>query len=227
MLVEVIYLLILFAAALVYLLDPLGPLHARIGASFGPLPVGVPWFGALGAVIISLSGAFDHRNDWDPSWQLWHLSRPLLGVSLAIVAWLTFAAGILAVGSSTSPQNVTAPSNLLFYLIAFIAGYREELFRELIKKVADVIIAPGITTARPAIGALNPDTGPVSGGTVVTVSGSGFTGANDVKFGAVPAKFSVNSDVQIVATSPQGRGTVGVTITTSAGSGTGGTFTYT
>jgi hypothetical protein len=32
-------------------------------ASFGPVPVGVPWFGALGAVVISLSGVFGHEKD--------------------------------------------------------------------------------------------------------------------------------------------------------------------
>ncbi len=148
-LVEVIYLLVLFALALLYLT----PLGAKLGialpSSFGPLPVGVVWFGALGAVIISLSGVFDHRTDWDPGWAIWHFTRPLIGISLAIIAWLTFQAGILAVGSvpmSPAPggaaQAVTAPTNLLYYLIAFIVGYREQVFRELIKRVSDVILMP-------------------------------------------------------------------------------------
>jgi hypothetical protein len=33
--------------------------------SFGSVPVGVPWFGALGAVLISLTGVFEHEHDWD------------------------------------------------------------------------------------------------------------------------------------------------------------------
>ena len=149
--VEIFYLLVLFALALLYF-PPLGPaLHVSLPASFGSLPVGVPWFGALGAVIISLSGVFDHRNDWDPTWALWHFTRPLIGISLAIIAWLTFQAGILAVGSvpgppAANPENptqiVTAPTNLLYYLIAFVVGYREAVFRELIKRVSDVILTP-------------------------------------------------------------------------------------
>ncbi len=148
--VEVVYLLLLFALALIYLTDVAGPSHLSLPASFGPLPVGVPWFGALGAVIISLSGAFDHRQDWDPSWNLWHVTRPLIGISLAVISWLIFQAGILAVGSSPAPPSsasnpasaVATPTNLLFYLIAFVVGYREQVFRELIKRVADVILSP-------------------------------------------------------------------------------------
>jgi hypothetical protein len=31
----------------------------------GVLPLGVPWFGALGAVTLSLYGVFDHNDHWD------------------------------------------------------------------------------------------------------------------------------------------------------------------
>lgn len=59
------------------------------------------------------------------------------------------------------------------------------------------------------------------GGTVVTISGSAFTGATAVTFGHIPAiSFTVNSDVQITATSPAlggGGGDVNVTVTTPAG----------
>jgi hypothetical protein len=95
----------------------------------------------------------------------------LIGISLAIIAWLTFQAGILAVGStasvpaaSTVASQVTAPTNYLFYLIAFVVGYREQVFRQLIKRVADVILAPGdnqppVGAALPLISALNPTNG--------------------------------------------------------------------
>src|SRR5215470_18138495 len=32
--------------------------------SFIAVPVGVPWFGAVGAVLISLTGVFAHEHDW-------------------------------------------------------------------------------------------------------------------------------------------------------------------
>ena len=237
-LVEVVYLLILFALALIFLTNQ-HPFNLTIPATLGALPIGVPWFGALGAVIISLSGAFDHRDDWDASWNLWHLTRPFIGVSLAIISWLIFVAGILAVGQSAVMQSGGAapqaerPANLLYYLIAFVVGYREEIFRDLIKRVADVILTPSTRpsasgAAPPVISSLSPTTGASTGGAAVTIAGTGLTGATSVKFGATAASsFHVNSDRQITATAPSGTGAVNVTVTTSAGSSTGGPFTYT
>lgn len=34
----------------------------------GVIPVGVPWFGALGATTLSIYGVFDHNTEWDTSW---------------------------------------------------------------------------------------------------------------------------------------------------------------
>jgi hypothetical protein len=55
--------------------------------------------------------------------------------------------------------------------------------------------------------------GPVTGGTTVTITGSGFLGSTQVDFGATPAAdFTIDSDSQITATSPAGTGTVNVTV---------------
>lgn len=60
--------------------------------------------------------------------------------------------------------------------------------------------------------------GPVGGGTVVTLEGTGFTGTTAVDFGATPATaFTVVSDSEITATSPAGTGTVNVTVTNADG----------
>jgi len=128
----------------------------------GLVPLGVPWFGALGAVLISLGGIFKHAgvraknagpdpDDWDRSYWPWHWSRPLVGANLGIVSFIIFQSGLLAVGSTPAPTGATAPQNLLYYVIAFVVGYREESFRELIKRVADVILRPGeLPTPPPA-----------------------------------------------------------------------------
>lgn len=229
LLVEIFYLLVLFVIALVYLTNLRTQLSFTIPDSFGPLAIGVPWFGALGAVMISLSGIFAHRNDWDPSMKYWHLTRPLVGAALAIIAVLIFQAGILAVGATpTPPTGVTAPANLLYYLIAFLVGYREETFRELIKRLTDVILTPGGGASPPVITIINPPQGKVDGGDNVTIMGSGLTGTTSVKFGTTPAQnIQVDSDGQITAVTPPGApGAVSVTVTTKAGSVTGGVFTY-
>jgi len=79
----------------------------------------------------------------------------------------------------------------------------------------------------PTVISISPSSGPVTGGTVVTVSGTGFTGATAVTFGATPATFYfVLSDTQILAIAPAGTGTVQVTVTTAAGTSAGVAFTY-
>ena len=70
----------------------------------------------------------------------------------------------------------------------------------------------------PSISSLGTTTGSTSGGTGVSITGSGFSGAQAVLFGGVPATFTVNSDTSITATSPaQYAGTVDVTVVTYAG----------
>ena len=82
----------------------------------------------------------------------------------------------------------------------------------------------------PAVTGMIPAVGPVSGGTTVTISGTGLANATAVKFGTVAATIVSNSDTQLVVTSPAGIvGTVDVTVVTAGGtSGVTGAdqFTY-
>jgi alpha-tubulin suppressor-like RCC1 family protein len=65
---------------------------------------------------------------------------------------------------------------------------------------------------------VEPDEGPQAGGTSVTITGSGFTGATVVSFGSTAAtSFTVNSDSSITAVAPAGKGTVDVQVTTTYG----------
>ena len=55
----------------------------------------------------------------------------------------------------------------------------------------------------PKVTAVSPASGPSTGGTSVTITGSGFTGATVVDFGpSTPATFSVSNDTTILATAP-------------------------
>jgi hypothetical protein len=71
----------------------------------------------------------------------------------------------------------------------------------------------------PAITGISPASGPVTGGTTVTITGAGFTGATSVRFGTANAAMTVSSDTQITATSPPAAspGTVDITVTTPTG----------
>jgi hypothetical protein len=85
--------------------------------------------------------------------------------------------------------------------------------------------------AVPTVTSINPNTGPTGGGTIVTITGTGFQCVTGVKFGTTSATtFTVNSPTQITATSPPGAaGPVDVTVTNCNGvspSGAGDVFTY-
>ena len=66
---------------------------------------------------------------------------------------------------------------------------------------------------------VSPNSGPAAGGTSVTITGSGFTGATAVNFGGTSAaSFTVVSDTTVTAVSPvHAVNTADVTVTTPAG----------
>jgi len=258
------YLIVILALGLIFFVKP--NFLSFLPNSFGPVPVGVPWFGALGAVLISLTGVFEHEHDWDVSYWPWHVARPLVGVALGVVSVLILQAGVLSVGFAptqpgptptptpvstpsptptpqpTSTQPVSTPTpqptstqpvstpqtpptlsskNLLYYLVAFLVGYREETFRELIKRLVDIILAPGnVKAAAPTIHDANPPQAPHGTPTPVTITGSGFTDTQSVKFGNTAAQFTVNGDGKLTATTPTlpAGGAVVLTVTTKGGS---------
>ncbi len=81
----------------------------------------------------------------------------------------------------------------------------------------------------PTIASVNPGNGPIGGGTVITIVGTGFTGASAVTIGGVNALgFTVASDTTLtVTTAAHAAGVVDVTVTTANGTGVGaGLFTY-
>ncbi len=79
----------------------------------------------------------------------------------------------------------------------------------------------------PVISGLDPDHGPFLGGTVVTVSGTGFTGTTSVTVDGVDVPFTVVSDTTITLTTPpHTAGAVPIVVTTPVGPSPSATFTY-
>ena len=108
------------------------------------VPLSIPWFGAIGAIMISLQAVFERRDDWDPAFNYWHLARPLIGATLGIMSFLILSVIVTLAGSAppdTSKAPTVADMNI-FHVLAFIVGYREEKFRELLKRVTDLILQP-------------------------------------------------------------------------------------
>ncbi len=76
----------------------------------------------------------------------------------------------------------------------------------------DVVIAGGAFDG-PTVTSISPTSGTALGGTSVTITGTGFTGATAVKFGSTNAtSFTVIGGTSITAVAPAGTGTVDVTV---------------
>ena len=97
-------------------------------------------------------------------------------------------------------------------LATFLVGSIPEAFSE-----------PPIVCSPPTVTLISPNSGPVTGGTSVTITGTNFScssglGVPEVKFGSATAtSFITYSSTSIIATSPAGTGTVHVTVKNSIG----------
>jgi hypothetical protein len=102
---------------------------------------------------------------------------------------------------------------------------------------AVVVLPGGVGTTQatapppaPTVLGVSPSSGPASGGTQVTISGSGFAAPVTVRFGTEPATaVTVVSPSTLEATAPPGSGTVDVTVTDAGGTsviGPSDRFTY-
>lgn len=95
--------------------------------------------------------------------------------------------------------------------------------------VVSVVTSSGTLTATsnfkvlPTIKSINPTSGPV--GTVVTITGSGLTGATSVTVGGKAASFTVVSSTEITVTVPSTAKTGKITVTTAGGTASSATFT--
>ena len=83
--------------------------------------------------------------------------------------------------------------------------------------------------AAPTVSAASPNSGPTTGGQLVTITGTDFTGASSVTFGGVAATAVtiVNATTITAITPAHAAGVVNIVVVTPSGSGTGaGHYTY-
>jgi hypothetical protein len=134
---ELAYLIALLTVFIMY--ETWTDFRTALPDGLGALPIEVPWFGALGGTLISLTGIFDYSCRWNHCLRYWHYARPFVGAVLgSIGALLFFVLSDTAVAGS-GPATVNAT---VFDVVAFLVGYREQSFRELIKRATDLLLRP-------------------------------------------------------------------------------------
>jgi hypothetical protein len=127
----------------------------------------------------------------------------------------TFSSGMTVTMDGTQVLNYNAglPPYVLLGFTGATGGFND------VHQVQNVAITAGPPPPVPTVTGVSPTSGPTTGGTTVTITGTGLTSASAVKFGTNPATtFAVESDTVIHASSPGGKlGKVDVTVTTAGG----------
>jgi hypothetical protein len=180
---------------------PAGPGAFTIVAHDGPQPLVPSVLNTFPVSIPVLAG--DVIGIYDPPTSTIHDACSFLTAEGGDELW--YQVGNLPDGSTFAPTESHAEN-----------GFR-------INVAATLLPAPSIT-------AISPASGPVAGGTSVTVTGANFAQVQSVSFGTAAAKsFKIASEGQITAVAPASKSLakVPVTVTTIAGTGTSpSTFAY-
>lgn len=199
--------------------------------------------GALGSYIHSATSYTDYRGNrqFNPSWMLWYLLRPLMGVCLALVVYFAVRGGLLLLvvnGSEATearninPFGVAAVAGLTGMFSKQAADKLAEVFTTLFKSKGDEYRKDSLTPAAPpVVKKIEPDKGPSDGETELTITGTGFAPGVKLFIGSQAAnKVQFVSEATIKAATPPGAaGAVDVTAENTDGQKSTLTkgFTYT
>lgn len=91
------------------------------------------WSGALGGTTIAWWGIVKHtiRMDFDDQYQSWYWFKPLLGAIFGVVSVIIIQSGMVGLAQS----DVTVKNTSILHIVAFLAGFSERFFVQLIDRV--------------------------------------------------------------------------------------------
>ena len=142
----------------------------------------------------------------------------------------TGATGVTIGGSAATGVTVVSDTQITATTPAHAAGSASVVVTTAAgSNAANTLYTYAVPVSPPTVSLVSPSLGPVAGGQVVTITGTGFTGATAVTIGGSAATgVTVVSDTQITATTPaHAAGSASVVVTTAAGSNTANTlYTY-
>lgn len=121
-------------------------------------------------------------------------------------------------GGALATPTVTNDTTLTVTAPAHAAGLVDVLVVTPVGTSANVAGDNFTYTAGPVVTSITPNSGPIAGGTLVTITGTGFTGATSVTFGGTAVTPTVSSSTSITVLSPaKAAGTVDVLVITPLG----------
>ncbi len=148
-------------------------------------------------------------------------SGPATGGRSVTVSGSGFGSGVPAVDFGGAPAAIVSHSATSVSVVTPNVGTGRQVAVTVSTSGSGAGTSPSVpastyTFVSPQVTAVTPARGPVQGGARVTVTGSDFSGATSVRFGATPASsFTVTSDGSLTAVAPPGPpggGTVDVSV---------------
>jgi len=128
-----------------------GPLGAWIGrlslsGAASMLDIFPAWgtmmIGGIGGVVCSIWSLWYHvsdQQDYDSQYNLWYLVQPFQGMVLGLIIYLVIAAGFLAFQTDISSANASTAAKYFPWLVAAIAGIRQNFVYELLERIVGII----------------------------------------------------------------------------------------
>ena len=184
------------------------------------LPTLLGFIGSLAYVIRGLLWNFDHASFVVGNSRKGKM-RLVLGPLLSLVS------GIILAPESTGFSEASFSPLILGFLMGYSVEFAFKLFDTLIEKgkslLPDLMAEPRNDADSngglhpPVVIRIDPNHGDASGGTTVSIQGSGFTPDAKVYFGQQAASIQKIQDSQITVTSPPGKDSVYLTVATAAG----------
>jgi hypothetical protein len=114
------------------------------------------WTGAIGGTTIVYWGLIQHTIalDFDDQYKYWYVLKPILGAITGVMTVIVLKAGLFTFQGSA---NVTTQGELALYIFAFLAGFSERFFIQLVDRVLTALFS-GSTPSDTKSPAVSPGT---------------------------------------------------------------------
>jgi hypothetical protein len=110
----------------------------------------IAFWGGVGGVVANIETVIRFGNRWNPALVPWYIARPFTAAVFSGIGYVIFVTLVLAsVRGGADISELDRPATALGYVIAFTLGFREELFRELLKRVIDLLATAGGADVEP------------------------------------------------------------------------------
>lgn len=155
---------------------------AAVFAGFKNVLIWGTWFGALGGILISLKGIYDHAGEeWNDSYDLWHFGRPISG---AVAGFMTVVLLSAVAPTKAQPESEKQEPPWALYAAAFILGTQERRFFNLLSEVAKLVVQVPDEKGTPGLKVTEVHPREGQTGTVVVIRGQGIEAGAAARFGS-------------------------------------------